>query len=175
MISLLRKNRNIIKIVGVDISGKMLSICRKKISRKNLADRVELVHADVCDTKLPGDTFDIVTMAFGIRNMPNVSQVLKEIYRVLKPNGLTIIVELSLPKNPIVRTLYLWYLRYIMPLAAGAISGDFCAYRYLNISIEAFAKKQNLCQKMEKTNFSGVEKHSITAGLADIYSGYKAG
>ena len=94
-------------------------------------------------------------------------------HRVLRPEGKTLILEFSMPKNPIVRFGHLFYLRYVLPLVGGLISGDYEAYRYLNTSIEAFPYGESFCSLMKEAGFSTVRQHPVTFGIATIYEGIK--
>src|SRR3990172_148953 len=140
LISMLRRRDNIKKAVGLDISENMLVLCRKNIERSSLSDRVTLIQGDAARTGLPDGRFDAVTMAFGIRNVPDPAQTLNKIYRLLRQGGAALILEFSLPANRIIRSLYLVYLRHVVPFMGYLISGDKAAYRYLNMTIEAFDK-----------------------------------
>ena len=104
-------------------------------------------------------SFDVVTVAFGLRNMPNRKQALSEMRRVLKPNGRLMVLEFSIPKNPVIRALYLFYFRHVLPRIGGLISGDYEAYRYLNQSVENF--------KAEDLN--GFTAHPLCFGIATLY------
>lgn len=161
------------EIVGLDISAEMLSIARRKICKSGFADRVCFLHGDATHTSLPGDSFDAVTMAFGIRNTPDAVGVLGEIFRLLKPGGAAMILEFSLPHNRFVRACYLAYLRFVVPLVGGLISGNRQAYRYLDKSIEAFYGPDAFCSMMEQAGFSQVQVVPLTWGVASIYSGSK--
>ncbi len=172
-ITLLRQGCDVEEIVALDISEEMLSIARRKIGKNGFADRVRFLRDDAVQTSLPGAHFDAVTMAFGIRNTPDAARTLDEIHRLLKPGGAVVVLEFSLPANPIVRMGYLAYLRFGVPLVGGLVSGDKHAYRYLNRSIEAFHGPAAFCSMMERAGFSDVQATPLTWGVASIYSGSK--
>jgi demethylmenaquinone methyltransferase/2-methoxy-6-polyprenyl-1,4-benzoquinol methylase len=118
-------------------------------------------------------TFDAVTIAFGIRNTTRVEKSLSEMYRVLRPGGRAIILEFSLPKNPVVKKIYLLYFRYVLPVVGSVISGDSYAYSYLNQTVETFPYGDSFCRLMTQAGFMGVSMHSLTFGIAAIYYGDK--
>ena len=173
LISLLRRNRNIATAVGLDISENMLAACRRKIAGYKFAGRVTLVYADAACTGLPDESFDVVTMGFGIRNTPDVFKTLAEIHRILKPGGTAFILEFSLPPNRILRSAYLMYLRCFVPLIGCLISHDRTAYRYLNKTIESFCCVEDFCGLMRKTGFSEVCAEPLTFGVVSLYKGTK--
>jgi len=174
LISLLRRNPNISEAVGLDISENMLDVCRRKIARYKLADRVSLVRADVTANGLAGESFDVVTMGFGIRNTPDALKTLTEIHRLLKPSGTALILEFSMPSNRIVRGFYLFYLRFFVPLLGRLLSGDNHAYRYLNTSIESFHRADDFRRIMQKAGFSDFSAMPLTCGVACLYQGTKS-
>ncbi len=173
LITLLKRNPNIIGVTGLDISENMLAICRKKIAGYNFAEKVSLVCADACSSGLSDNSFDIVTMGFGIRNTPDASKTLSEIFRLLKPGGETLILEFSIPSTKAFRFVYLLYLRYCIPFIGRLISGDKDAYRYLNTSIEKFCEQENFSSLMRKAGFSNVSMLFLTFGIVCIYKGSK--
>jgi len=174
LISMLRRRANISKAVGLDISENMLGVCRKKIERWGLADRVTLVQGDAARTGLGDGGFDAVTMAFGIRNVSDPGEALSEIYRLLRQGGAALILEFSLPANRIIRSLYLVYLRYVVPFIGYVVSRDKAAYRYLNTTIEAFDKNRDLPALMRKAGLSKIAIKPLTFGTVSLYSACKA-
>ncbi len=172
-IALLRQGGDIAEVVGLDISEPMLNIARRKTRRRGLADRVRFLYDDATHTSLPGDSFDAVTMAFGIRNTPDVGKTLAEMHRLLRPGGTAAILEFSLPGNRLVRGSYLAYLRIVVPFVGGLISGNRRAYRYLDESIEAFHGPDAFCRLMGQAGFSQVQAVPLTWGVASVYSGLK--
>jgi len=173
LITVLRRNSNIYEAVGLDISDKMLDICRRKIARYNLTEKIDLVCADADSSGLSDETFDVVTMGFGIRNTPDASATLTEIFRLLRNGGTTFILEFSMPANRIPRFFYLIYLRYYIPLIGRILSGDKNAYKYLNKSIEKFDSADDFTFLMKKAGFENIQAVPLTFGIACIYIGSK--
>ncbi len=169
LISLLRRNSNIAEAVGLDISENMLALCRRKIARYKLTDRVSLVRADVATSGLDDESFDVVTMGFGIRNTPDAFKTLTEIHRLLKQGGTALILEFSMPANRILRGCYLFYLRFFVLLLGRLLSGDNQAYRYLDQSIENFHCADDFCRLMQKAGFSNISTKPLTFGVACLY------
>jgi demethylmenaquinone methyltransferase/2-methoxy-6-polyprenyl-1,4-benzoquinol methylase len=173
LLSLLAARDDITSVVGLDVSENMLDLCREKLCRRGLAERVELVCGDAAATPFPDDTFDVATMGFGIRNMPDALQTLREIHRLLKPGGVALILEFSLPKNRAWRWCYLQYLRRVVPLLGALISSDRHAYRYLNESIEGFYSAEDFAGLMRNAGFQEISVVPLTFGVASIYRGLK--
>jgi demethylmenaquinone methyltransferase/2-methoxy-6-polyprenyl-1,4-benzoquinol methylase len=171
LITLLDRNPNITEAVGLDISENMLALCRRKIKRRKLADRIKLVRADVTASGLAGESFDVVTMGFGIRNTPDALKTLTEIHRLLKRGGTALILEFSMPANRIIRSGYLFYLRFFVPLLGRLLSGDNHAYSYLDTSIENFHRADDFRRIMQKVGFSDVSATPLTFGVACLYQG----
>jgi len=173
LICLLQRCPAIGKATGLDISTRMLELCREKLQARGLGARAELVCADASATPFPEGAFDVATMAFGIRNTASAVVTLTEIHRVLKPGGAALILEFSLPHHRAVRWCYLKYLRSVVPWIGAAISGDKHAYRYLNQSIEGFHQPEAFSSLMRQTGFREVSVIPLTWGVASIYKGTK--
>ncbi|MHC4533709.1 MAG: bifunctional demethylmenaquinone methyltransferase/2-methoxy-6-polyprenyl-1,4-benzoquinol methylase UbiE [Planctomycetota bacterium] len=174
LISVLRRNPNITEAVGLDISENMLTLCRERIAKHKLTDRVSLVRSDAADSSLPDESFDVVTMGFGIRNTPDAFKTLSEIRRLLRRGGTALILEFSLPSNRIIRKCYLLYLRNFVPMLGHLLSGDKNAYRYLNTSVENFYSMDDFTALMRKTGFMDISVYPLTFGVACIYKASKA-
>jgi demethylmenaquinone methyltransferase / 2-methoxy-6-polyprenyl-1,4-benzoquinol methylase len=173
-LSLLSNSQNIASIVGLDMSPEMLAIAERKIAKQNLRNVIGLVHADAVEIPFADNSFDAVTIAFGIRNVPDINIALREMYRVLKPAGKIIILEFSLPENIVMKTLFLLYLKTFVPVVGAIISGDYKAYRYLNKTVETFLSRKELCLLMQNAGFMNVNIIPMTSCIACIYCGDKA-
>ena len=159
--------------LGMDLSEGMLNVGREKIKARNMDHKITLKTGDACNLPLEDESFDAITISFGIRNVPDVPKALREMHRVLRAGGKAMILEFSIPKNPIVRFGHLFYLRHVLPTVGGLISGDKAAYRYLNTSIEAFPYGQDFANLMTEAGFTQANVHPVTLGIANIYEGVK--
>lgn len=160
------------KIIGIDISEKMLEGGRKKVELKELNTIIELQSGDSETINFPDATFDAVTVAFGVRNFENLEKGLSEIYRVLKPGGRLVVLEFSKPLIPGFRQICNWYIGFITPKIAGTVSNK-KAYQYLNRSINAFPEGKNFVAVLTKTGFKQTQCKPLTLGICSIYTGDK--
>lgn len=159
--------------VGLDKSAKMLALGRQKAGKRGLLNAVKLLRGDATALCFTADSFDAVTMAFGIRNVPDVPRTLQEIRRILKPGGRVLILEFSLPRNGIIRGLYLFYFRNVLTRIGAFVSGDQHAYRYLNRSAEEFPRGEAFCLILRDAGFTSVQAYPLTFGVATLYEGDK--
>jgi demethylmenaquinone methyltransferase/2-methoxy-6-polyprenyl-1,4-benzoquinol methylase len=157
--------------VGMDMSVEMLAIGREKVAEAGLSEVISMENGDATALPFEDDSFDAVTISFGIRNVVHVDKALAEMRRILRPGGRAIILEFSLPRNPVVRLGHLMYLRYVLPLVGGLVSGDWNAYRYLNTTIEAFPYGEAFTAKMRDAGFEQAQANPVTFGIATIYVG----
>ena len=127
------------------------------------------VFGDAEELPFKDETFGAVTMAFGFRNLVNRDKALHEMHRVLKKDGLLAILEFSKPKLPIFRKVYFFYLKNIIPLIGGLLTGDYQAYRYLATSIENFPEVETVRGMLRNTGFSEVFTKSLTFGVVTLY------
>lgn len=156
--------------LGVDKSANMLANGRKKVAEAS-PDCLALVRGDAVSLGLRSEAFDAVTIAFGIRNVPDVEAALRDMRRVLRPGGRALILEFSLPANPVFRALYLTYFRNVLPRIGGWVSGDAAAYRYLNETVERFPYGEDFCELMRGAGFHDVQHETLTFGIATLYWG----
>ncbi len=175
LISLLKKSEKnkISKCIGIDMAKQMLTIGRQKLIKMKLDDRIELYQGNATNIQFNKETFDVATISFGIRNMNNLDLCIQNMYRVLKQNGRVLILEFSLPKLVLLKKLYLFYFRKILPFIGRIISGDSYAYNYLNESVESFPYGDEFCEILKRNGFKNVKFHPLTFGIASIYQGDK--
>lgn len=173
LISLFENLSHIKQAYGLDVSDGMLEIGRKKLSRKSYADKITFIEGSALALPFDDHSLDAATISFGIRNLPDCDQGLLEMYRVLKKEGRLLILEFSLPANPLVKSAYLFYLRKILPHIGGIVSKHKEAYTYLNQTIETFPYGKEFCRKIEKAGFSHVKAIPMTFGSVTIYVGDK--
>jgi demethylmenaquinone methyltransferase/2-methoxy-6-polyprenyl-1,4-benzoquinol methylase len=157
------------KIVGFDLSEQMLSVGRTKVKRKGLEQLIEFRKGDSEAMPFVDEQFDAITVAFGVRNFENLEKGLKEFTRVLKPNGVVIILEFSKPKYFPMKQLYLFYFFAILPLIGKMVSKDRSAYSYLPESVMAFPDDQKFLSILKEVGFSRSEQKRLSFGIATIY------
>ena len=161
------------KIIGLDISSGMLDVGRKKIEAKKLSDKIEMILADSENMPFENDTFDAITVAFGVRNFETLEKGLSEILRVLKPNGIFVILETSVPEKTPYKQGYTFYSKNILPLIGKLFSKDNSAYEYLSESASVFPYGEALNNILRKIGFIDVISMPQTFGVATIYSATK--
>ena len=161
------------KIIGLDISAGMLEVGRKKIQYKNLSNTIEMVLADSEEMPFEDSYFDAITVAFGVRNFENLEKGLAEILRVLKPNGVFVILETSVPNKTPYKQGYTFYSKNILPIIGTLFSKDNLAYGYLSESAAAFPYGETLNNILRKIGFIEVKAMPQTFGVATIYSATK--
>lgn len=161
------------KIIGLDISEGMLRVGRQKIAQKNLNKKIELVHGDSEALPFDDNSFDAVTVAFGVRNFENLEMGLSEILRVLKPGGVLVVLETSVPTKTPFKQGYNLYTRNLLPLIGKLFSKDKEAYSYLSESAAAFPYGNEFNNILRKTGFTTIEHKPQTLGVATIYTASK--
>ena len=161
------------KIVGLDISEGMLNVGRKKITKKNLNQTITMMVGDSENLPFEDDTFDAITVAFGIRNFENLEKGLSEILRVLKPNGIFVILETSVPVKTPFKQGYKFYTKYVLPKIGKLFSKDQLAYSYLSESASVFPHGEVLNNILRKIGFINVNNRPQTFGVASIYTASK--
>ncbi|MBZ4041628.1 MULTISPECIES: bifunctional demethylmenaquinone methyltransferase/2-methoxy-6-polyprenyl-1,4-benzoquinol methylase UbiE [Flavobacterium] len=161
------------KIIGLDISAGMLEVGRKKVEEKNLSNRIELVLGDSENMPFEDNYFDAITVSFGVRNFENLEKGFAEILRVLKPNGVFVILETSVPDKTPYRQGYRFYTKNILPVIGKLFSKDNSAYGYLSESAAVFPYGEALNNILRKIGFIEVVAMPQTFGVATIYSASK--
>lgn len=159
-------------VVGIDLAENMLEIAQKKIEKLN-EKRMVIRKGDAMNIPFPNELYDVCTIAFGIRNVPDMQKALDEMFRILKPGGRLLILEFSLPKFFLMKWLYLLYFRFILPTVGGWISGDKEAYKYLNTSVEAFPSPEVFSTMISKSGFYQVQFSYLSCGIVSLYSADK--
>ncbi|MCL9809345.1 bifunctional demethylmenaquinone methyltransferase/2-methoxy-6-polyprenyl-1,4-benzoquinol methylase UbiE [Flavobacterium luminosum] len=172
-LAILLSQTNAEKIIGLDISAGMLEVGKQKIAQKNLSSKIEMVLGDSEKIPFEDNTFDAITVAFGIRNFENLESGLSEIYRVLKPNGQFIILETSVPEKFPFKQGYNFYTKNILPLIGRLFSKDKVAYKYLSDSASIFPYGERLNNILRNIGFIDVKNLPQTFGVATIYSASK--
>lgn len=162
------------EIILSDYTPAMLEVAQERLDEgENRGVPVELAVVDGQDIPYEDESFDIVTVSYGIRNMPKREQALSEMYRVLKPGGSLCILEFSTPPNPLMRLGYRIYLRFGIPLWGKICTGDASGFIYLAKSIKAFPNQREFARMLEDAGFSQVEWTDVTFGVASVHIAHK--
>ncbi len=151
----------------------MLEAARRKLGEAGMTGRVLLQNASAEELPCRAGVFDAVTIAFGIRNVVRRERALGEILRVLKPGGVGLFLDFSIPENRTVRVAYRFYFHRLLPLLGGMVSGDFRAYRYLPNSVEGFPKRGEFQEMLQDQGFREVKRWDFTLGIVTLYRGLR--
>ena len=161
------------RIAGVDFCAPMLAAGLAKVARAGLGAQIHLQEAPAEALPFASGAFDAVTVAFGLRNIPDRPAALREMLRVLRPGGRAVILELTTPPNRLFRPLFLWYFHRILPRLGRLISGHRSAYDYLPASVSAFPLPEEVAARMREAGFREVSYRRMTCGIVAIYAGVK--
>jgi len=161
------------KIIGLDISAEMLSVGQKKIEKGGWDKCISLQQGDSENLPFEDNTFDAITVAYGVRNFGNLEQGLSEMRRVLKPEGELVVLEFSQPRMFPFKQLFNFYFKYILPTIGRVTSKDPKAYKYLYESVQAFPDGQHFIDVLEKTGFKSNQCTPLSLGICSIYHGKK--
>ena len=161
------------KITGIDISEGMLDIGRKKIEKAGLEQKIELLNGDSEAILFDDNTFDAVTVAFGVRNFENLEKGLDEIKRVLKPGGKLIVLEFTKPSLPVIKQVYNFYMNTITPKIGKIIAKNNEAYQYLNDSVLQFPEKESFIHILNQSDYRNAFYKTLTLGICSIYCAEK--
>ncbi len=161
------------KITGLDISKGMLEVGHRKIEAKKLTNIIDLQLGDSEALPFEDNSFDLVTVAFGVRNFENLEKGMSEIRRVLKPSGKLLVLEFSQPESFPFKQIYHFYFKNILPFFGRLVSKDNRAYTYLPESVKAFPYGENFCSVLQKVGFADSSFKPLTFGIATIYQTIK--
>lgn len=161
------------KIIGIDISKGMLDMGRIKLKKKAINSKIELIYGDSENLNFKDQTFDAITVAFGVRNFENLTKGLSEMNRVLKKGGVAAILEFSKPSVFPLKQFYNFYFMKVLPALGKNISKDTAAYSYLPESVQAFPDGNNMVKIIQSCGFTSVKTYSLTGGIATIYLSIK--
>ena len=160
-------------ITGIDISGKMLEAGREKLRKRALQDRIDLVECDSENIIFSDNAFDVAMVAFGVRNFTDPLKGIAEMRRVLRDDGLIMVLEFSKPSGPPFKQLYNFYFLKILPVIGRIFSKSNYAYRYLPESVMQFPDNEKFIALLEKAGFTSLMQKKLTGGVASIYTGLK--
>jgi demethylmenaquinone methyltransferase/2-methoxy-6-polyprenyl-1,4-benzoquinol methylase len=160
------------KVAGLDFSQNMLKVGEQKVKQRQL-DQVSLIHGNAMELPFEDNSFDYVTIGFGLRNVPDYMQVLKEMNRVLKPGGKAVCLETSQPELIGFKQAYRLYFRYIMPLFGKVFAKSYQEYSWLQESARDFPGMKELARMFEKAGFTNVMYKPYSGGVAAVHIGHK--
>ena len=161
------------KITGIDISDGMLELGRKKIKKLGLENTIELLNGDCETINFKNDSFEAVTVAFGVRNFENLEKGLAEIKRVLKPGGKLVVLEFSKPKTAVIKFMYNLYMKFICSNVGKLFSKNRNAYQYLDESIQKFPEGKNFTNILDNLGYKNTYCKPLSLGICSIYCGEK--
>ncbi len=171
-IEIARKAAEGSSIIGIDLSEGMMKVGREKLKAAGIDATLE--YGDCEALTYPGSSFDRVSVGFGVRNFEHLEIGLKEMYRVLKPGGKLVILELSVPSNPVIRWCYKLYFLKILPAIGGWVSGNRGAYKYLPASVLHFPAPDKFIPMLKEAGFGDVRHKAFTLGICRMYVGIKS-
>ncbi len=169
----LARNTSADEVVGIDLSEKMLEVGRHKVEKAGLTHCVSFCQGDCLSLPFPDESFDCITVAYGVRNFACLLDGYKEMYRVLRPGGTLCVVELSTPRGRIVSPLYKFYTSRMIPWLGRLVSKDVRAYSYLPESIAAVAQGEEMLDLMRQAGFADAGWRPMTFGVCSIYTAHK--
>lgn len=167
------KDKRVKKITGLDLSKGMIEVGIKKVKKKGLDKKIFLMLGDGVNIPTGDAAFDLTTISFGIRNFSDPQKSLHDIHRVLKKDGRLMIMEFSIPTNFIVRNVYFFYFRHLLPFIGNIVSKHKDAYTYLNKSVEDFPYGDKFLGMMSSAGFQDLKMIPLTFGIATLYIGDK--
>lgn len=160
-------------VTGMDLSDGMLEVAKRKVQERGLDKVISFEQGDCLAMRFDDNSYDAVTVAFGVRNFEHIEQGYREMYRVLRPGGMLCVVELSTPTNAFIRYFYDLYTLHIIPFIGSMKSHDKSAYRYLPLSIAAVPQGEDMLNIMRSAGFEQCNVRTLTLGTCSIYTGIK--
>lgn len=161
------------RIIGADISEKMMAEGIRKVKEAGLQARISFEYQDCAALAFADNTFDAVTAAFGVRNFENIKKGLREMYRVTKPGGHVMILELSTPESFPMKQLYRLYSKAVIPAVGRFVSKEKAAYDYLPASVQAVPQGKVMTGLLAEVGYKEAEAHALTFGICSLYTGTK--
>lgn len=162
------------RVIGVDISEGMMKYGREKLKQLGLNALISLEQGNAETLDFEDNSFDAIVVGFGVRNFQNLEKGLANLFRILKPGGMLVVLEFSYPRNVVVKGLYNFYFTYITPLIGRMLSKDIRAYSYLTESVKAFPNNENFTAIMDGIGYTKTDYETLSLGVAAIYTGEKA-
>lgn len=161
------------EVVLADINDAMLAVGRDKLRNRGIVGNVRYVQANAEELPFADDSFDIITIAFGLRNVTDKQKALESMYRVLKPGGRLLVLEFSKPQPPLLSQAYDFYSFNVLPKMGQLVAGDADSYQYLAESIRMHPDQETLKGMMEQAGYAEVSYHNLTGGIVAMHRGYK--
>ncbi|WAH35100.1 demethylmenaquinone methyltransferase [Alicyclobacillus dauci] len=161
------------RVIGLDFTEAMLEVANERLATCAQRDRIEFVHGNAMDLPFEDNQFDIATIGFALRNVPNVEQCLSEMLRVVKPGGVVVSLELSKPDFALFRKLYYFYFYKILPRIGALVVKDKTPYAWLPESLTDFPDRKRLEQMFRDAGMVNVRSYALTFGIAALHLGYK--
>ncbi|MDO4755773.1 MAG: bifunctional demethylmenaquinone methyltransferase/2-methoxy-6-polyprenyl-1,4-benzoquinol methylase UbiE [Parabacteroides sp.] len=160
-------------IIGADISEGMMEVGRQKVAKAGLSEYISFEYQDCTALTYADNSFDAVTAAFGVRNFEDIEQGIREMYRVLKPNGHVMILELSTPEHFPMKQLYSLYSKVVIPNIGRLLSKENTAYSYLPASIKVVPQGKVMTDLLSRVGFKEANARTLTFGICSLYTGTK--
>jgi demethylmenaquinone methyltransferase/2-methoxy-6-polyprenyl-1,4-benzoquinol methylase len=157
------------RVIGLDFAGEMLRMGKAKLQRAGLTSRAPLIRGDAMRIPLADASVDAITIAFGIRNVQSAAVAITEMARVLRSGGRLAVLEFSMPRTPVIRSLYAWYFRHVLPRIGRLVSKHGEAYAYLPSSVGTFSTPEEFSQLLKGTGFCPVRAIPLTLGVVYLY------
>ena len=161
------------EVVLADINDAMLAVGRDKLRNRGIVGNVRYVQANAEELPFADDSFDIITIAFGLRNVTDKQKALESMFRVLKPGGRLLVLEFSKPQPPLLSQAYDFYSFNVLPKMGQLVAGDAASYQYLAESIRMHPDQETLKGMMEQAGYAEVSYHNLTGGIVAMPRGYK--
>jgi demethylmenaquinone methyltransferase/2-methoxy-6-polyprenyl-1,4-benzoquinol methylase len=162
-----------VEITGIDFSEAMLKLARRKIEKRKLNGKITLLQGDALHLPFENGSFDIVSIGFGLRNLTDRQGGIDEMVRILNNGGRVLILEFSPPQKTLFGWGYNVYLKTVIPVLGGLVSGSIEAYRYFSSSVAGFLRPDEVTELMRKAGLKNIQARSLTGGIAYIYKGEK--
>lgn len=169
----MQRKLNADRIIGADISEGMMDVGRQKVAEAGLSEHISFEYQDCTALTYAEDSFDAVTAAFGVRNFEDIEQGIREMYRVLRPDGHVMILELSTPEHFPMKQLYSIYSKWVIPTIGRLFSKEQSAYSYLPASIKVVPQGKVMTDLLNRVGFSEVQARTLTFGICSLYTGTK--
>lgn len=160
-------------VTGLDFSEAMLDVGREKVKRSSFGDRIKLVQGNAMELPFADNSFDYATIGFGLRNVPDLVQVLQEMRRVVKPGGMVVCLEVSKPTTQPFKGLYYFYFDRILPVFGKVFAKSYEQYKWLPESLKPFPGRKELAQTFRDVGLKQVEDYPLTGGVAALHIGIK--